>query len=1743
MIERTEEDEYREWKNRLASEYLETADMTPRTALRMQANSVTQNLFGNEYLEAYVHNDGRFTMGTREGNPSTSTDDNKILLYGHPNPWSSSTTIRIDGYNYTFKADGPPSINAEGTEAVSVMTVSGVTIRQIISLVNNPSTNRKDVFRIEYQMTNNSGTSRSLGARIMLDTMLGQNDGAPFKVSGIGDVTTEIELVGDDIPQSWQSFDNLLNPSVVSNGILYRNISEKPDKVQFCNWKGIRVTSWDYTINSQRLLTGDSAVGIYFNPKTYVTGQTRTVRTYYGIGDFAQSDLTPPLSMRVIAPSEMEVDAINGDYLYNPFAINVHIQNTGTAPAKNVKLSVSLPPELTLVMGNSNTLVGDLPVGADRQLSFLVRASLQNTDNRVRYSIKLTADNDPGKMMNLPLFLPKVSGAQKLPVIFIPGIFGSTMKKGLSNAGPIRQLVPNLPKKMPANQDDLKVYDNYSFGIKFPGDTAYSDIVKELNKIGYKAYTCPYDWRLSLESIVENNYLQNIIDKAKSESGQDKVILIAHSMGGLVARQYIQSSAYRNDVDTLLMIGTPNNGSAFTYTILEGGEIVDKDNKRVDPIEYSTAGDATANIVVSAYSTMVSRVEELTSKELFDFLYINKRIPAVIGLGAQYSRLLYWESDNKYTNPLVDKNGFESEIAKLNDMSLDSFYQPLTGKTAGKVRTAIFYSNDLETIQIWCAEPYTGTDGRYPDGAVKFTHHAGNRWNPFDNGYYTANFMGGIGDKTVLATSARHGSDSGFRWTEVPMKYGANGKHDKQVNKVEELLRNFIFTSDKIKLDATTINNMKKAANQGKTKEVASRSLMMSMNNELDNEWPAYLEVNVIGNVDVSLTQNSQSVGYTDNYGDDQTVITVVEPTLGDYNLNFSSENGLQHAYFTIEYFNGTDVFLTSTEVAVNGNKEVAVNISENSLDTSRPNYSVTSGIGDGGMTQLVWDQVTDAESYNIYRRNIETDSFVLLGNTNENTYLSNIAWKDTATDYLYVEPVYAGGVSDILMVSVPNSNYAKANFIVDKAFGDSPLTVNFSDQSTGQISSWLWDFGDGETSTEQNPSHTYEAEGKYTVTLTINGPSGESTKRKSNYIVVGKYLTKLDLVIDTEASVGDQINYELIATYSDGSSIPITDGYTLFSSEEDVVSVNGTTLTALKNGNCVINAFYGGYAATKIVKVKDSIVSVSLDQQEVTVPKGTAFEDISLPTTVNITFASGNTDVAPIMWFDDTTPSYVADVDEDSEFVLTGIVDVSDDLLPDDAEAIRVDYTIKVLSGSVRSYQIIARAGEGGKVSGGGTFLYGTTVTLTASPNSNYSFDGWYENGIKVDGAGAAYSFAVTKNRTLEARFKYAGSTSGSSGGDSKPSKSATLSITEAKFDKSEPKDISVVLSTGDYEFRNIKNGNYTLESNKDYSVSGSTYTIKADYLATLADGKATLVFNMSGGTNPTLSITIETSTIEPEDEKPGSDGVPILLNGKESTLKLNADGSVTISEDDLKELTMPVLLTIPFKDGGNSHVGVLKKDGQDIIIPFSVYRNESMIILVSEPGTYSVINNGKTFTDISGHWAANTIDFITARAIYSGVGNNKFDPDGGMTRAMFAQVLANIEGADLTAYGASRFTDVENGSWYAAAVEWAADNGIVDGYGNNLFGPNDLITREQMAVMLYNYIKYKGIVLEKEDEYVPFADDSSISPWAKEAVAAMKQYGLITGVGNNTYDPLSTASRASVAQILKNLIEAYIK
>ena len=1295
-------EEYNAWKLSIEKEH------TSSSETNLNTRAVYQNLFGNSYLEAYVSNDGHFTIGTTGGNPNSTTDNNKNLLFGHPSPWSSFTTIRIDDINYPFQASGPPVINSTGTEAISTMLIPymGVRIQQIITLANNPSTNRYDCFKIAYIMTNISGRSRSMGARIMLDTELGSNDGSPFRIPGIGDVTTEIELYGTNIPQYWESFDNLISPSVISKGTLYRNDSEKPDLVQFCAWPGIYDTTWGYSVTTGRSLTGDSAVGIYYYPKSYNSGGQRLISTYYGISDFSYTDLSTPLSVRITAPDTMVLDAINGEYLSNPFIVSVYIRNTSTSLVGPVVLYNSLPDELSLI-SNTGSYVGYLRAGQESRVDLNIRADPQANAKVVNYTLRLTTDYYPDRIMNMSLNLPKVNGVQKLPIVFLPGIFGSTMISGADNVGIYKQGWPNLPSAMPAPQSELKLSTGLLARI---GDPGYKSFVDNLNKIdGYKAYACPYDWRLSLQEIVDNHYLQDTIDLAIRESGQDpktgKVIIVGHSMGGLVARQYIQSSSYRNDIDTLLMIGTPNNGSAFTYTTLEGGEIIDDDYKLFDPISFTPTRSGRANILLNAYNTIKHRVpsthdDTLNSQQIFNFLYRDKEIKSLVMLGAQYKELLFWwpPSLNDNRNPLINKPGFESEIAELNSMSLDKYYQPLTSKNAGKVRTAIFYSDDydvtndkLYTVNQWEAEPTGGKGNRYPDGAVVFVHHE--KSGLFDEDYESPKFYKTSGDATVPSHSATFGANDGTRWTLIPMHYGESGVHGKQVNEVDKLLRNFIFTREKIKLDASTISSMKYAANIGRT----SRSLDVPT----DDDSVPYFAINAIGNADISLKQNGQPIGITDKFGSNQTVITLFDPHADDYTIDISSmDDGLERVFFTIDYFNGYDVSLHSAEVAVTGSKDVVFTLSSDDIIINKPNYTVMSGKTLEGLTELNWEQVNNAEYYNIYSNEIVTDEFIFLGSTAESSYSTSIKWEDIETAYIYVEPVYTGGATDFLMVSVPNSDYTEAIFSVENAFGEAPLTVGFKDLSVGNISNWNWDFGDGGTSTEQNPSHLYTKDGIYAVTLTISGASGESTTRKSNYIVVAsKRLTSLDLMIDSEVNVGEQINYELFGNYSDGSSEPIKSEYTFYSSTQNVVSVDGTTLTAIAYGEAVINVSYENQMTAQLVKVKDSIIAFTLEDSEIIVPPGTAFEDIDLPKTATIFFESGNTNLAPILWYEDTEPLYNANAPGGTRFMLGGIVDVSSDLLQEDVEPLTVFYTILFESSAlIFGAEIDADTLEGGK-------------------------------------------------------------------------------------------------------------------------------------------------------------------------------------------------------------------------------------------------------------------------------------------------------------------------------------------------------------------------------------------------------------------------------------------------------------
>ena len=202
--------------------------------------SSTDGLISNEYIEFAVQNggdyNGRFTVGTTGGNPDNPNDDNQKMLYGHPSPHTSYTTIRVDGVNYTYKpATQYPTVNPSDFSNISEETIQNVSIKQVISIIESTSTQRKDTIQIKYIVKNNDSLGHELGLRIIMDTMLGSNDRAPFRVPGIGSVTKEIELSGDDIPEYWQAFDSLSSPVIISQGTL-RNQGNNPDKVQFTNW-------------------------------------------------------------------------------------------------------------------------------------------------------------------------------------------------------------------------------------------------------------------------------------------------------------------------------------------------------------------------------------------------------------------------------------------------------------------------------------------------------------------------------------------------------------------------------------------------------------------------------------------------------------------------------------------------------------------------------------------------------------------------------------------------------------------------------------------------------------------------------------------------------------------------------------------------------------------------------------------------------------------------------------------------------------------------------------------------------------------------------------------------------------------------------------------------------------------------------------------------------------------------------------------------------------------------------------------------------------------------------------------------------------------------------------------------------------------------------------------------------------------------------------------------------------------
>lgn len=587
-----------------------------KQAYALQATSaavLNGHIMSNDYIEYAVNLDnGRFTVGTTGGNPDLVSDDNKLMLYGHSNPGTSYTSVYANGSSYIYGDSGfVTAPYFEGDSNISVAQFGDIQVKQIISIAENTSTMREDVVEVTYIVTNTGSTSASIGLRIMMDTMLGSNDAAPFRIPGVGDVTTEMEFSGSTIPQYWQAFDSLTEPTVVSYGNFVSG-PIKPNKVQFTNWGHVYNQAWNYSIN-QGSSNGDSAVSVIWE-RTLDAGAQETYSTRYGLSELLQ-DLQPPLGLTIASGSSVQIDSEKGEYL--PYTITAYIQNVGNGTAENVYCNITLPEGLEFVDANETgeIFLGNMEVNELVTVEKQIKVTEKNSGAYcTQYSVTVSADNATSKTLTKQLNIDPLPNGPKA-IIIVHGIaagrlflsekvntknyledisdefmtfteyydfdsgyqiwdpYTSTLGKvaALINQNKVQSEV--LMARCDENGESIaKTYVNSPSTEEYGAQSTYEALVKELVKTYGEEYTVrffSYDWRMSNADSAAA--LEEYINKNNFSS----VTLVAHSMGGIVASEYLRRSTDNQEkVDKLITLGTPYLGAPKALYVLETGNFL-----------------------------------------------------------------------------------------------------------------------------------------------------------------------------------------------------------------------------------------------------------------------------------------------------------------------------------------------------------------------------------------------------------------------------------------------------------------------------------------------------------------------------------------------------------------------------------------------------------------------------------------------------------------------------------------------------------------------------------------------------------------------------------------------------------------------------------------------------------------------------------------------------------------------------------------------------------------------------------------------------------------------------------------------------------------------------------------------------------------------------------------------------------------------------------------------------------------
>lgn len=253
--------------------------------------------------------------------------------------------------------------------------------------------------------------------------------------------------------------------------------------------------------------------------------------------------------------------------------------------------------------------------------------------------------------------------------------------------------------------------------------------------------------------------------------------------------------------------------------------------------------------------------------------------------------------------------------------------------------------------------------------------------------------------------------------------------------------------------------------------------------------------------------------------------------------------------------------------------------------------------------------------------------------------------------------------------------------------------------------------------------------------------------------------------------------------------------------------------------------------------------------------------------------------------------------------------------------------------------------------------------------------------------------------------------------------------------------------------------------------------------------------------------------------------------VNASPSSAEKGAAITITLSPDKGYKLDK---LTVT--DGSGKTVSTVKKS--DTVYTFTM---PASAVKVGVSYVKATETPSKTkFNDVSANdWFASAVDYVTGKGMMNGTADNTFSPKANTTRGMVVTVLYRLENQPSTS--AASFTDVASGAYYANAVAWANANGIVSGYGSGKFGPNDKVTREQLAAILYRYAQYKkyDVSVGEDTNILSYDDAQSISSYAIPAIQWACGAGVVTGKSGSKLDPKGNATRAEVAAMLMRFCE----